>query len=132
MTQASKAPLPCLINIPQDRVLEVQEFLESRQIPFNPQESMLVLNQGHPERAALHGEQLEEVITEINGYLEGDRGIKLTIPAKEWTLEQQRRILELAITEFSWDEHLKIRYDSFDSDPSQWAQTLDLYPDLFA
>ncbi len=132
MTQATPPPLPCLVNIPTDQLGEVQEFLESRNIHFNPRESILVINQGHPERAVFHGNQLEEIITEINGYLEADRNIELTIPAgRDWTMEQRRMILKLAINEFGCDQNLRIRYDSFDSDPSQWKQTTERYPDLF-
>ena len=42
-----------------------------------------------------------------------------------------RSFLELAISEFTWTKEYQVRYNHFDSDPSQWQQITERYPGVF-
>ena len=100
MTSTNRPPLPYLINVPEDQVTALNKFMKERRIQFSPMENLLVINGGSPDTPVFHGDQIPDLIAEINGHLEGDHDISPAVPenCREWSLDTCREFLELAHT----------------------------------
>ena len=133
MTSTNRPPLPYLINVPEDQVTALNKFMKERRIQFSPMENLLVINGGSPDTPVFHGDQIPDLIAEINGHLEGDHDISPAVPenCREWSLDTCREFLELAIREFSWSEEYQVQYNHFGADPEQWQDITERYPRIF-
>ena len=113
-----------VISVPSERVEDAKTALGLIGVDFNP-ETALIHCQTHGFNYQMNeAGDIKDALEKINAYLEENEAEPLIAgdPGR-WSLEVRRQFLELASTEFNWEE-LKITYALWDTDAGQWPEIL--------
>ena len=126
MTTARK--LTYLVDLPVDRIGEIQEFLKGMDTDIDPIGNIAVYNDGAADPSMLMGNQIPEHIRAINEFNESCRkGQKMpSIPEfdESWTPRACDSFLNFAICFYHWDERNRIEYEIEKPDEEAWENVL--------
>ena len=94
-----------LLNLPVNRLEEVEDLLRSKGIYFDRRKHMVAINEAFRDQSAMAlGQHVPEMIQSINGYLKSHR-LRPTIPEdhQDWDPNRYYRFLQFALEQFSWN-----------------------------
>ena len=119
------------IKIPHQKVYTVMDLLQREGIEFNPEWDMLELNEEAEYDHALRGTSLQYAAGEVNKFLR-EKGHSPTLPEdiSELSLEERRELMQLAHTEFIWNQYEVEMDRMWKFHGTYWNRTLEQYPRL--
>ena len=94
-----------LIDLPLDRIEEVEQILRQTGIYFDRRNHMVAINEAFRDQSAIAmGHQVPQMAASINAYLE-HRRLRPRIPQdhETWEIHRYHRFLQLAMDQFSWN-----------------------------
>ena len=94
-----------LVNLPQDRLEEVEKTLRSQGIYFDRRRHIVAINDAFRDHTSMAvGSQVPGMIREINRFLERE-GLRPLVPddPQEWEPRRWYRFMQFALVQFNWN-----------------------------
>ena len=114
------------MDLPEDRIEDVREFLEAMGATLDPIRNVTVVNEGAPDPSLLTGAHIEEIIRAINERTREDGNGVLQLPEFDasWTPRACEQLLALAMCFYHWDERNRIEYEISEPELGEWESVL--------
>ena len=119
------------IDVQEDRVSELENFLKDLGINFQPENQMTAFNVLNLETSVAMGENTSTIIQEINWLLNAE-GLAPLIPTDhaQWNLARRWAFLKFAVKEFAW-ARTTADYCFWLADGKTWDEVVQENPLVF-
>ncbi len=119
------------VNIPEDLVDELANWMKQRNLTFGPNRSVIALNENFMDLSVAMGQHVPALLKSINDHLR-ENDCRPAVPEnhEDWTPAQTQEFLNLAITQFSWSD-ARIVDAWWEHDGNTWQEVAQEYPRLF-
>lgn len=119
------------IEVPADRVGDLNRFMQECHIPFDPRGNVTATNDAFLSETTLMGREVREILPAINEYLEqSGMADRVRTDHEGWTPTQMQSFLEFAIQDLTWEDQ-KIERAWWDGSPRGWEEAKEGCPWLF-
>lgn len=128
MTDINETPHQYIINLTPSQARTAQAVLQQAGILFEPMDDAVVMDTDNSSYWNMTADDLNNAIAAINRHLQV-MGHQPPVPEPA-SLEQTLEALQLASTEFSW-QNWHPDYESWQDRHTSWEETTGKYPNLF-
>ncbi len=121
-----------LIDLPVNRIEEVEQILRKAGIYFDQRNHMVAINEAFRDQSAMAlGKQVPQMVESINAYLE-NRRLRPQIPQdhQDWDIYRYYRFLQFAMDQFSWNGS-KVEEAWWQHDGRSWTEIAQEYWEIF-